>query len=323
MVSDLYQVSVPVEDQTPDSQQQGIGAALQQVLIKISGFSSVLDNPEIQQKVSRQADRYVESFRYERDEIDDSVRLTVVFVANLVDRLLRDAEEPIWGKSRPLILNWLAIEESGSRVIVNQNFSVWPEMTEQALSERGIPLLWPALDLQDEIALPIENLWGGFKNDIQQASERYLTDGVLAGRLIRLANNDGSAEWSYRGAFMHQQQWIPIDAAAPAPASVMVNVADQVAGYLASRYAVNTNSQPSSQRHQLTITGIDSFQQYHGVLKYLQSKVAITDVQVIQMQQQTIRLSLQLATDWEQVWQVLELDKRLLQDTESQQLIWQ
>lgn len=323
VVSDLYQVSVPVEDQTRESQKQGIEAALQQVLIKVSGFSSVLDNAEIRQQMGSRSARFVKSFRYDRDEIDDSVRLTVVFASNLIDELLRNHGEPIWGKSRPLILNWLAIESDSGRSIVNQSMDVWPKMTEQAFSERGLPLLWPALDLEDDIALPVEKLSAGFKSDIQQASGRYQTDGVLAGRLARVSSEDNDKAWSYRGAFFHQQQWLPIEISSSSPESSMVAVTDQVASYLAGRYAVNTSGDRAQGNHQLIISGVESFQQYHDVLQYLKSKVAITDVQVIQVQKQTLTLSLTLATDWGQVWQLLELDKRLLQDLEAQQLVWQ
>lgn len=50
MVSGLYQVSVPVEDQSSASRDQGLMAALQQVLVKVSGSTGVLQNPLVQQK---------------------------------------------------------------------------------------------------------------------------------------------------------------------------------------------------------------------------------------------------------------------------------
>ena len=87
-VSDLYTVSVPVENQSADSRQQGTQLALQQVVVKVSGLSASATSESVQQAVSR-ADRYVKSFRFNRD--DDALYLKVVFAPNLIDQLLTDA----------------------------------------------------------------------------------------------------------------------------------------------------------------------------------------------------------------------------------------
>lgn len=318
VVSDLYHVEVPVSDQATASRSQGMAIALQQVLVKVSGNSAVLNNTVIQQKAV-QAERYVKSYRYVRDEIDDSVRLQVIFADNLVDSLLREAGEPIWGESRPLILAWQAVEEQARRSPLNQNSGLWATLIEQALDDRGLPVLWPTLDLTDELVLPLEKLWGLFKQDIDQASRRYDADATLAGRVT-----PGLEEgWVYRGILLHKQTSIAIEGEGATPESVLRQMADQVAGYLAKQYAVDTDMRPSTQGFEIQVEGIAGFEQYHELLLYLNSKVAINNVSLVGVSGTRLTLMLTLAADWQQVWSVLALDRRLTSRSEAGLFQWE
>ena len=46
-VSDLYRISVAVDDQSEESRQLGVQWAFQQLLIKVSGYQEVLENPAL------------------------------------------------------------------------------------------------------------------------------------------------------------------------------------------------------------------------------------------------------------------------------------
>lgn len=317
MVSDLYEVDVSVADQTAENREAGMALALEQVLIKVSGKQTVLDNPAIQQQLTS-ADRLVKRYRYARDEVDDSVRLQVIFAGNLIDRLLRNAGEPIWGKSRPLILIWQAVEEDAQRQFLNQDSGAWPVLVERVMSERGLPVLWPTLDLADELVLPLEKLWGLFKQDIQVASSRYQADAVVAGRLSP-ASEEG---WSYSGILFHQQTTLALSAQAEDAEGVLRLVADQVASYFASQYAVETNAVAQPQGFQLQVTGVENFASYHELLTYLNSKVAINNVSLLKVDGTRLTLALDLAADWQQVWSVMALDKRLSISEEAGVLHW-
>ena len=317
MVSDLYEVDVSVADQTAENREAGMALALEQVLIKVSGKQTVLDNPAIQQQLTS-ADRLVKRYRYARDEVDDSVRLQVIFAGNLIDQLLRNAGEPIWGKSRPLILIWQAVEEDAQRQFLNQDSGAWPVLVERVMSERGLPVLWPTLDLADELVLPLEKLWGLFKQDIQVASSRYQADAVVAGRLSP-ASEEG---WSYSGILFHQQTTLALSAQAEDAEGVLRLVADQVASYFASQYAVETNAVAQPQGFQVQVTGVENFASYHELLMYLNSKVAINNVSLLKVDGTRLTLALDLAADWQQVWSVMALDKRLSISEEAGVLHW-
>lgn len=318
-ISDLYQVGVTVPDQSQESRAFGMQQALQQVLVKVSGKNTVLQNEELQRVITDSADSMVKSFRYRRDEIDDSVRLQVIFAANLVDQLLRSNGEPIWGKSRPLLLMWQAVESDQQRLIVSQGRSVWQALIGRSMEERGVPILWPTLDLEDELVLPLEKLWGLFKEDIEVASARYQADAVIAGRLAPGLEQG----WQYQGLLLHQGFTLTLKAEAEDEEATLRQVADQVAGYFAEQYAVKTNRAYQPLGHQLVVEGIEDFADYYALLQYLNSKVAVNQVQLLGVDQTRLTLSLDMATTWQQLWGVLSLDKRLQPVDESGLLRWQ
>lgn len=314
-VSDLYQVSVMVQDQTENSRNQGLQQALQQVLVKVSGSR---DSVQLLQQASPSPQQLVESFSYRRDPVDDALLLQVQFASNLIDQLLIDAGQPVWGQTRPLLLVWQAVEEGPLRMLLGQDVSLWRVQADRAMHERGLPVLWPTLDLEDEIALPVEAVWGSFRDRIIDASQRYRHDAILAGRLAAA----GNGQWRYDGQLWHQQQWLPISVVANDAGAAMQGVADQVARYFAARYAVRRQVQTSG-GFSLVVDGVASFADYQMLLRYLKANVAIDEVQVLAANGPQLQLELQLAAPWPQVWGVLSLDKRLQQTEQPGVVQWQ
>lgn len=309
IVPDLYRVRVPVTDQSAASQAAGIQEALQLLVVKVSGQSLSVQTDAVQQAAA-EAERYVKSFRYSRDDGEAGLQLEVTFAQNLIDDLLNKSGLPVWGKSRPLVLLWQGVEDDRQRLVVNQAETVWRSQLEAAMNERGIPLLWPALDLQDEAALPVARLWGLFRQDISAASERYMADAVMAGRLSPSVQGG----WQYTGFLHHKDDWLELQAQDEEVSAVLRQVAGQVAEFMSGRYAVISDG--SAGGHQLVIQGIESFRQYHDVITYLSANVAVNAVHVVAVNQQELTLELDLAAEWPQVWSMLALDKRL-QSTEQ------
>lgn len=316
VVSDLYQAQVEVADQSQKNRTVALNTALQQVLVKVSGSKAPLQDTHIKQK-SHQPDSFVRSYSYSHNPITNQLELDVHFAQNLIDDLLRQRQQPIWGRSRPLVLMWQAVEEDKQRFFVGSEKALWHYEFEKAMSERGIPTIWPTLDLEDRMALPMANLWGLFRDDISSASERYLTDGYLAGRLIKTADDI----WQYRGFFHSSQAPLVLEAQDQSQQVVLADIADQVANFLAQRYAVQSNSESNEQ--QLDITNVNSFQQYQNVLSYLQANSVIKEVRVVAVKDNLISLELSLSSSWEQAWSTLALDHRLMATDQPQTYQWQ
>lgn len=307
IVSDLYEVQLRVEDQSLEVRTQAIQDALQQVFIKVSGTKESLNNELLQAK-NDSALTFVESYRYQSSS--EQLLIVVQFIPKQVNAALTQAGLPIWGKSRPLLLIWQADEYLQQRRIVNYEAPQVYSLIEEAMNERGIPILWPSLDLEDQIALPIGHLWGLFHGDIEKASSRYLTDAFIAGKLYQNAQD----LWQYQGFLQLKQDSLSIQLAHEDQHVLIHQLADQIASFLSEHYAVTTNLTAEGQ--QISVTGVQNFASFQQLLEYLRANVAIKQVSVVTIDKDTLTLSLQLSTDWQKVWQNLAFDKRL-QETDN------
>lgn len=188
-VDGLFETEVPVQGPDTAQRNQAIRQALGQVLVKVSGSRDIADRPALAEELG-QAPRYVQQFRYlEPGHNGDQPvgRLLVQFDGAAVTRMLRERGLPVWGEARPTVLVWLGIEDQGERrwYVPDTDPTGWDAL-QRAANERGLPLLLPLMDLDDQRVLRPDDLWGGGESAVRAASERYAPDAILVGRLADL-----------------------------------------------------------------------------------------------------------------------------------------
>jgi len=196
----LYSAEVPVADSSPEARKASIGQAFQQVLIKASGHRDLKGRVEME-GLREHAEDYVQQFRY-RDEIaetegePDKRWLWVAFEKTAVERALHKLGLSVWEQGRPEVLLWLAQESDGQRVLLNpeQDTMLVQALTSTA-EQRGLPLLLPIMDLEDQAALRVSDIWVVYRESIERASARYGQQLILLGRLRR-AGNQWHAKWT-------------------------------------------------------------------------------------------------------------------------------
>lgn len=312
-VSDLYRVSVAVDDQSAESRKLGVQWAFQQLLVKVSGTQNIIENPTLV-AASLDAERYMQGFSYQTDLVDDQIYLQTWFSKALIVPLLKRAEAPIWGEDRPLILNWLALEapsengEAAERLIVSQSTPEWQGRFSRVFSERGLPVLWPTADLEDSSALPIEQLWWLLPDSIKQASLRYQTDAVLAGRL----NQSAEGLWQYEGILFNREQTLPLLISGDTPQEVLTVASSQVGQYFADRFAIKPSSTDNRAGIRVVISKVNDFTDYSQVLSYLNNITGVRHVEVAQVDRDNLELYLSLEGDWAKVQRSIRLDKKLV-----------
>jgi hypothetical protein len=332
-VSDLYRISVAVDDQSVDSRTLGVQWAFQQLLIKVSGYQEVLENP-ILVAASKNANRYMQGFSYHQDIVDDQVYLQAWFSKALVIPLMRRAQAPVWGRNRPLLLNWLAVETStistdsdseeqvvfetdtktltssrldGGRLLISEQVPEWQGRLGRAFSERGLPILWPMNDLEDQTALPLEQLWWLVSESIVQASVRYQADAVLAGKLSQSAEG----VWQYEGLLVRGEQRLDILTEGDSPLAAVTNVSTQVGRFFADQFAIKSDPMSGKAGIRVLVTKVKDFGDYSNVLKYLQSISGVRLVEVSQIDGDNLELYLYLEGPWDKVQRIIRLDNKL------------
>lgn len=296
-VTGLYRAEVPVASQDAASRNRAIGEAFQQVLIKVTGREAVAEQPALQEKI-QDASAYVQQYRYRiaptpmnaPPTAEVQRLLQVQFDPQAVNRLLTEQKLPIWGVTRPLILIWLGIEENGKHHMVMPGQE--PQLTaaiEKTADARGLPILMPLLDLEDQSRLQAEDLWGKSVKPVREASQRYEPDLILVGTFRHasdpywhgnwtLLTPQGFEDWKSKG--MDEQQ-----------------VADQGIRELAERLAAHyapVHTEEGLQPLRLRITGIRQLSDYERIERFLRNLDSVAQVELLFAEPESVVFSLQV-----------------------------
>lgn len=256
-VDGLYEAEVAVVD---GDREAAFGAALAEVLVRITGWRDIATRPEAQALLANAAS-YAQQFRQPAPD-----RLWVAFDGAALESELARLELPVWGADRPVTLLWVAMDAGGGRRFVVASGAEQTREAElrnalqDAARRRGIPIMFPLMDAEDRAQASFAEVWGGFEDSIRAASRRYGADAVLVGRLSAadgdfgrwtLLEGDGAQRWT-GGA-----------------AESLGRVADLFAG----RFAVVSSG--ASRPVLVEVVGLDSVEDYARVMLFLERLTAV------------------------------------------------
>lgn len=189
-VARLLQAEVEVNDQSSAQRQRELPNLFQEVLVRASGTTEVTNHSIVRNELSSVND-YLLQFAYRRE--GDSTFLQASFDEQRIRQLLQRAGYPLWSGERPQLLLWLA-ENSPSRGIRLVSRSEEREFLTALYSEsqrRGIQMLMPLMDLEDQLAVGPRDVWGRFQREVMRASERYPIAGVVSARMFPVEGSEG------------------------------------------------------------------------------------------------------------------------------------
>ncbi len=289
---DLFEAEVPVTSQQPEERSTAMQQALSEVLVRVTGQRELLRTGQVRPLLD-DASRFVQQYRYFTvpDSTPPELMLRVRFDSNGIRQALREQGVAYWGDTeRPDTLVWLGVEERGRRYIVSaQDGTVAREQVQQAARQRGVPLLFPLMDLQDQAQVRFSDIQGGFFDRVLEASERYSPQAILIGRLNLSPSGSWVARWNLRVAG-NTTTWTDTDSQLAGVARAGI---DNVADSLASRLAV-TDSGTLGNRVSITVEDINTLAAYARVTDYLESLTAVRQVQVVQVAGTSVDYDLQL-----------------------------
>lgn len=290
-VRDLYLVKLPVAQQGRTVLWNASLKGFKEVLVRKSGSSEILSSPEVQ-RAYRKVTSYLQRFEYasQEDNSEFPYEIALYFEPRLIDNLIQEAKMPLWGSNRPLTIIWLAVEENFERKIVlesEEEQSLYPILKENAV-RRGLPIIMPLMDLEDELAVSISDIWGRFPSTIKQASLRYPSDVVMYGRI-----NQVGETWQGKFGYINQDQEVAFDALGESQQEVIANMMDTLADRLCDKYCV---VQEIGQKNELLInvTDISNFKQFKAAETYLADLSSVNKVEVIKVTKYDVLFKLTL-----------------------------
>jgi len=267
---DLYTVSVVLDPEDPDARNSAYRDGLNLVLIRVTGSEDEQQLAELSEIFSLPKN-YVLRFRPGADNT-----LEVSFDGDAIERVLHRYRKTIWGDDRPLTVVWLAVDwGQGEREIVGADHArqsddatrsidrnrLLRERIEGTAQRRGIPMVFPLLDIEDLQKISFSDIWGGFDEQLIEASRRYNASSILVGRIR--PDSQQQSRWTY---YFGEEQigWFG------EPEAVAGLVADQ----LAAKFAIPGGS--VLQNYGLLVDGIDSVVAY-GRVQQLIGDLAVVE----------------------------------------------
>ncbi|MGL5991739.1 MAG: DUF2066 domain-containing protein [Plesiomonas sp.] len=189
-MGDFYQVRIPVSsDQISDAERV---QALDDMLIRFSGLRTLPATPALR-TAQQQVQRYISQSNIRNENGARTVDIS--FDQGGIQQLAHELALPQWSSNRPTLMLWLVDNQSGNgnvaqRIMQDQEYSAAREQIRVAAMARGISVLLPLGDLDDNMAVTPSDVQGYFIKPIAQGSERYQPDAVLVATL-----NTDSLTW--------------------------------------------------------------------------------------------------------------------------------
>lgn len=238
--------------------------------------------------------------------------IDVVFSSSAVNAGMRSYGVPIWGKTRPSLLLWVAHFDGAERRLLgtSDESDIAPALS--AASIQGLPAFFPVVDLEDMSAIDVNDVWGLYPGSVEVGARRYAPDvNVLVRNNTQLGNGElgrfVELDWvmsfkglEYTGAVKGEDE-------AQAWSQVMIEVSQ----VLASRYAVRQTSDEVQGLMTIEVSGVESFSDYAGLEKYLSSLPTIKSSRLLWVRESSAAYMLDLKGQRAQFFEYVDLGNKM------------
>jgi len=312
-VESLYDVEVLVVDETADARWGAFNKGLDEVFIRISGDSIIMDKLE-----RPAASRYIQQYSYEpveetlKNEDGEQLkyRLKIQYNGHAMAGYLREKGFPVWGEHRPELIIWLAIRDGKNEYVLKEgDKSLLKASADEALHRRGIPERWPLYDNKDRKILNVSDIRGGFREPVLKASKRYSRGPALTGSLI-WSGSKWQSSWSLLMESSNRH-WSIEDA----DYNQLINKAvDQAADAMGIVFAIHgIGKDQDLATIQLHVQSVNSISKYRKLENYLRDLSAVASVVPLIVDGQSATFELSLRSNEADFLNLVKNDAELLQ----------
>lgn len=332
-VQHLYRAAVPVETQSESDRNKGFRAALEQVLIKVSGRETEVVSGQLAEKFPSPLS-LVQSYGYREntDWLNYQARqqsvsgpqaptgsaanaaparylLDVMFAPALVEQQMLRLELPVWGDTRPSVLLWVLVEQQGERQLIgNGDLYGLADLLLQDAQRRALPVFLPSADLQDLVAIKMSDLSALKPDAVAEANLRYQPDAHVLLRIVQ----SGAARWNADWLMSLKQETASGQIRDASLSNVVTTMGAELASYLSSRYAVLKPSDDeagatASTELLLEVDRINSFDDFIALQQHLESLPPLSSVAIEKIEGSRVFCRAQLNGTRQQLLEHIEL----------------
>lgn len=324
VVTGLYNVEFPVPDQSRKVRNAVFTKGLEEVLVRVSGNRSIMK--EIK---PANASAYVQQFSYVEKSVGEKVdagsqrfatesaaisySLKVKYNAGKIISLLRENSQPVWGEYRSEAVVWLAVRDGANRyVLKDSDASLLKASVVESANRRGLPIIWPINDLQDQQRLGFTDVWAAFAGPVRNASKRYSKGPAVVGRLS-WTGSEWKGDWSL---FVESSNY-SWSLSGSDYNSVISQGMDHSADKIGKHYAVLERTDIAGPHLQVEIHNIDSVETYRKIQKFLEDLAAVRQTNVIRIDNDNVVFRVDLRGDIDDFTRLVAIGRNLepLEDT--------
>lgn len=324
-VEGLYEAAVPVAGQSVEVRGEVLGRILAAVLVKVTGDASVAARPEAA-ALLKQAPTLVLEERYEQAPVvagssgsgappepasdtdtaqpEPGLLMWARFDPVALREGLNQAGLPVWGRERPTVIYWVAVNGDGERLLSDADTGPVATALRARSVERGLPVVLPLMDLEDTQAVAASDISGGFVQRLANASRRYGA-AVAVGAVLRPSGDRTRVTWQL---VMSQGGGSPGDLSGADPARASAAMVDAVADALAARYArAGSPGGGSEAGLRIFVTDVQAFPDYARLQTYLRQLSAVSSVKPLGLEEGYVSFELSVAGGREEFDKLIEL----------------
>lgn len=298
-LADLY-TGQGVLDEQPGASDRALMDALDEVLLRLSGRAEAPLRVELGLGLA-EAQRLVQARQRVRvpvpvvaedglptGEVEEQLRLQVQFDRAAIDARLAAAGVPRWGRERPTILLWVAMEDEAGARMLSSELALELRIQEQA-RRLGLDILRPLGDGLDLAEVAVADVRGGFLDASEPALVRYQAS-LPAMFDLRRTETGWNGRWFWRQDGRDQSANLVADS----PAELIQRGLEAMLSSLAERYAVS--SEAASGQRRVRVSPIRDQVQFAEVLRYLENLSMVEAVRVSSARGAEIEFELSLSS---------------------------
>lgn len=279
----LYDVEVPVNARTQAEAEAGLQRSIDVLLMRLTGLSTIPRTPEVRTAFAN-LNTYVKQYEFTRlpanSPLGNGDALVARFNSSLIRELIKEARFPVWPADRPSVLLWLTIHEDTDSNLIHDTTPEALELLNRA-RERGIELVIPIMDVQEQAKIKSTSVVGQFWADLEVASVRYSTEFIAAVSCQKdlFGRYQTSFNYWYQGVehFDHREY--------SAREDLPANVVDHIVDVLVSKHAIIREHEEIYRIGVINVTTVES---YAAVLKHLNGMDFIDDFVLVSLDNEVL-----------------------------------
>lgn len=297
---------------TEADRDRALQLALQQVLVKASGDTAIVNDPALPRKLTKASSLARHSTYRQTAGISatgstiNTWTLEAEFDPAGVAALLNELGRSLWSPERPTVLVWLAIDNGGNKQIASSfQMSALSALT-AAASERGLSIELPRMDSTDLSRVDPVTLWDAPPATMIGASQRYAVKVIV---VARLQKQDG--HWTGRYTLIDGLEFEGWETTGDTADLLLADIVHGSADRIARRYTLASSGVPLG-KIEVWLSNIESAGDYAKAVGYLSKLTEVRELLPVLADGNRTLIKLDIGVGLQRFKQLLAIDRVLV-----------